>query len=147
MSRDQTKQADTDEPQTALEPAQGQAPEHPDTIVTAYRVTVKLGMTATVTMELDTPDGRVELNAQLDARDVRGRITRQVTIDGPRVSITLIEDDLPDWKPGNPDVARSARALRAEANTRYINRAKDWYALYQHMVPDADADAPGVPTK
>ena len=66
------------------------ATEHPDDaptpIVIRYELTVRSDMTASVTMVLDGEDGEVTVNAEIDARDERGRLTRHVTLDSVRVA-------------------------------------------------------------
>lgn len=143
MTRDQAKLAA--DARTPTEQAHVDTDDAPDVIVTSYRVTVRIDMTAAVTMALDGPDGEVTIKAEVDARDERGRLTRHVCIDGPRVSTTLFESDLPDWEPQNPDAHRCDRALRASVNVQYIHNASEWYVLYQQKVSgNPDVGAPEV---
>lgn len=113
----------------------------PKPTVTTYNVTVRDDFTATVNMEITGTDGDVTLTATIDARDTPGHITRTITIDGAHATTTFEESSLPEWRPGNLDVYRDSRALRAQLNVRYISRAERWYTLYQQMSSATDETA------
>lgn len=115
-----------------------------DVLVTAYSVSISDDFTAEVTLELTGSAGHVTITSEITARDTQGRITRTVTVTGPRGSTTLSESDLRDWRPSNTDVCIDSRALRAAINVQYIGQSEAWYRLYQQKAPETETGAPGV---